>query len=65
MRRTSGPCWATTRHDRFEDLDLVEVAVSARRGQLGQDLCKCRQGPCVEIDPGERLAERGGERHVG
>ena len=52
------------RDQRFQNLELAEHRPPRGEGELGKDLGECRHLPDVDLDVGERVAERRGERNV-
>ena len=58
------PAQGYDRHQRFQHLDLTEHPPRGSEAELGKDLRQCRQPSDVDLDAGERVPERRGERHV-
>ena len=59
--------WPVLGHERdqgLEHLDLAEHRPRGSEAELGQDLRERRQLSDVDLDAGERVPERGRERHV-
>jgi hypothetical protein len=53
------------RHQRLEDLDLVDVRLRARERELGKHPVKSRERQASDRHIGQRLAQSGRQRHVG